>query len=211
MARATGALRVMSRVHGRAVHSRRVRVLGRHLAPLLPERGRVLDVGSGDGRLAALVMEGRPGLRIEGVDVLPRADAVIATRAYDGRGLPFAEGEFDAALLVDVLHHAEDGQALLAEASRVAGGRVVLKDHFRTGLAAGPTLRFMDWVGNRGHGVALPYDYRSPREWSALYERCGLEVERLVERLGLYPLPFGWVFDRGLHFVARLRPRRGSR
>lgn len=204
------ALRALSRVHGTVVHSRRVRVLARHVGGLLPQGARVLDVGSGDGRLAALLMEQREDLAIEGTDVLPRADAAIPTRGFDGRTLPYRDGEFDAAVLVDVVHHALDGERLLAEAARVAPRCLVLKDHFRTGVAAEATLRFMDWVGNRAHGVALPYDYRSPEEWTELFARGGLEVERLEARLGLYPPPWSWVFERRLHFVARLRPHRPS-
>ncbi|RPI58788.1 MAG: methyltransferase domain-containing protein, partial [Lysobacterales bacterium] len=49
---------------------------------------------------------------------------------FDGRTIPFADGEFDVALLCDVLHHApEDAAQLLAEAARVAR-HVLVKDHF---------------------------------------------------------------------------------
>ncbi len=47
---------------------------------------------------------------------------------------------------------------LLAEAKRVSRGGIVIKDHFREGVLADATLRFMDWVGNAQHGVVLPYN-----------------------------------------------------
>lgn len=52
--------------------------------------------------------------------------------------------------------------------ARVARRGVVIKDHLREGPLAGPTLRLMDWVGNRGHDVRLPYNYLSRRKWTAI-------------------------------------------
>jgi SAM-dependent methyltransferase len=186
-----------------------VRVLAEHLAalhPLLEGGARVLDVGSGDGRLASALIELRPDLEVEGCDVLPRPDAVIPTTAFDGVTLPHADDAFDAVMLVDVLHHADDPPALLGEAARVARACVVVKDHNRTGFAGALTLRFMDWVGNKPHGVPLPYNYLSPAEWAAAYRELGLRVDEIRERLGLYPAPFTWIFDRSLHFAARIVP-----
>jgi hypothetical protein len=81
---------------------------------------------------------------------------------------------------------------------------VIIKDHLRDGLAAGPTLRFMDWVGNAAHGVRLPYNYLSHREWKAIWGKLHLGTSAFTKRLALYPRPFSWFFDRGLHFVAIL-------
>jgi hypothetical protein len=67
---------------------------------------------------------------------------------------------------------------------------------------AGPTLRAMDWVGNRGHGVRLPYNYLDRPEWLAAASRAGLKVESWTDRLGLYAAPLSWAFERRLHFVA---------
>lgn len=78
----------------------------------------------------------------------------------------------------------------------------MIKDHLREGPLAGPTLRLMDWVGNRGHDVRLPYNYLSRREWTAIFARLGLAPLRWEQSLGIYPAPFGLVFDRSLHFVA---------
>ena len=53
-------------------------------------------------------------------------------RQFDGRTIPYADEEFDVALLCDVLHHApEDAARLLAEAGRVAR-HVLVKDDFST-------------------------------------------------------------------------------
>ncbi len=204
------AVAAITRAHGSLVHPRRVGVLVQELARLLPSGSKVLDVGSGDGQIAALVLERRPDLRLRGIDVLARPDASIETLLYDGRTIPFPERAFDIVMLVDVLHHAEDCEALLAEAARVASSYILIKDHHRAGFAAEATLRLMDWVGNRGHGVAMRYRYLSEAEWTELFRRLDVRVETIRTRLGLYPPPFSWVFDRSLHFIARLEHRRRS-
>ena len=45
---------ILGRLHGGLVFRRRVRVLGKVLADLLPENGRVLDVGCGRGEFLEL-------------------------------------------------------------------------------------------------------------------------------------------------------------
>jgi len=67
------------------------------------------------------------------------------------------------------------------------------------------TLRFMDWVGNRPHGVVLTYNYQSRRQWAEYFSRCGLAETTWTTRVPLYPLPVSLVAGRGLHFVSLLR------
>ena len=83
---------------------------------------------------------------------------------------------------------------------------VVVKDHLRDPWLARPTLRFMDWVGNRRHGVNVPDDYWPRRRWEEAFARTGLEVD-VFRSLSLFPPPLTWLFDRGLHFAAALRRR----
>ena len=194
---------MLGAIHGKLVFDRRVRRLAAAIAERLPRDARVLDVGCGSGDLALLVMQFRPDVRIEGIDVLVRSDTAIPVHEYDGSHIPFADGAFDAAMVIDVLHHTDHPAAVLAEITRVAP-TVIIKDHFRDGVAAGLTLRFMDWVGNAAHGVRLPYNYLSQREWQGIWSKLQLGVSGFTTRLSLYPRPFTWFFDRGLHFVAIL-------
>jgi hypothetical protein len=80
-----------------------------------------------------------------------------------------------------------------------------LKDHTRDGMLAELTLKFMDWVGNRRHGVELPYNYWSKQEWAEAVRKIDLEIEVWENDLKLFPGPFSLMFDRSLHFFAKLR------
>jgi SAM-dependent methyltransferase len=196
---------LLNRVHGRLIFARRVEALADGLAKALPAGpGRVLDLGCGDGQVAVALMRRRPELAVEGVDVMARPQTHIPVSVYDGRTLPFADGSFDHVTIVDVLHHTDDPAAVLREAARVARRSVVVKDHLREGFAAGPVLRLMDWVGNRGHDVRLPYNYLDCAQWQAAFDAAGLVEAERQTALGLYPAPLSWLFERQLHFVVRL-------
>jgi SAM-dependent methyltransferase len=179
-------------------------VLSTRLASVIPPDARILDVGCGSGALARRLMEERKDVQIRGLDVLRREDAEIPVDLFDGRSLPHPDRSFDGVLFVDVLHHTDDPLSLLREAARVSSRCVIIKDHLLRGLFARVTLRGMDWVGNARHGVALPYNYWRPEQWERAFEEAGLHVEVWEPRLGLYPAPAAWIFERSLHFLARL-------
>jgi SAM-dependent methyltransferase len=191
--------------HGVLVHGRRVRVLAKVLAEQIPQGAAVLDIGCGDGTIAALIVQARPDISMQGVEVLPRADCQIPCSSFDGNTLPFGERSFDVAMLVDVLHHTSDVSVLLREAARLSRQIVLLKDHLSENAFDHATLRFMDWVGNRPHGVTLTYNYQSRAQWDAHFAAAGLRAASLAANIPLYPVPFGALVGRGLHFVATLR------
>jgi SAM-dependent methyltransferase len=93
---------------------------------------RVLDLGCGDGRVAAELV--RAGAQVTGVDpsrvALERARASypeldFAAVSQDG-GLPFADVSFDVVVCLNVLQHVADTQRLLSEARRVLAPRGLL-------------------------------------------------------------------------------------
>jgi SAM-dependent methyltransferase len=186
------------------VFGRRVDVLARHLAAALPERARVLDVGCGDGSVAACVLEHRADLEITGIDILVRPVTRIPVESFDGAKIPFPDDSFDAVMLVDVLHHTDDPRVILDEAARVAH-TIVIKDHLADGFLAVPTLRAMDWFGNASHGVVLPYNYWTRAQWLGAFSELGLTIAAESTSLSLYPMPASLAFDRRLHVLWRLR------
>ena len=199
---------LLGSVHGSLVFDRRTRVLAEHLAGLIPQRAKVLDIGCGDGTIDSLILSRRPDVEIQGVDVFVRPSTKIRVEVFDGKTLPVADKSFDTVVFVDVLHHTDDPLILLREANRVARKSILIKDHTKDGLFAYATLRFMDWVGNAPHGVVLPYNYWTGERWQSAFDHLGLKVERRITKLGLYPFPASAVFERQLHFIASILPSR---
>jgi len=205
-------LKWMTRRHERMVFTRRARRLTELLAELLPaDAATFLDVGCGDGTIARGVQDSRPGLTAQGVDVLARPEVAIPMEVYDGRRLPFEDNSFDVVTVVDVLHHCDDPDAVLADIARVAARAVLVKDHIASGRTSRAILKFMDWVGNRGHGVRLVYNYWTDDHWQAAWQRHGLTVADERRQLKLYPWGCRWLWERGKHFVARLEFTEGPR
>ena len=196
---------LIGRVHGRTISRRRLDRIAAKLGPLLPKTARVLDVGCGDGQLAARILEARPDVQIVGIDVLARPRAFIPVQLFDGQKIPFDDRSFDAVIFVDVLHHTDDPSVLLHEARRVSRNVVLIKDHYSDGASAPLTLRVMDWVGNAPHGIRLPYNYWTRSQWREAWREEHFDVSRVSTELGLYPWPLSMLFDRSLHFVAELK------
>lgn len=204
-------MHVIGSLHKHAIFPRRVERLSHLLADALPPGSSVIDVGCGDGQISQRIAELRPGLHMEGMDVLVRPQTAIPVREYDGTHFPYPDRAVDMVMLVDVLHHTQHPEKILAEAARVARVAVVVKDHTVVGPFARLTLRAMDWVGNAHHGVALPYNYWTKEEWERTFEDLGLEVSRWNAQLDLYAVPLRPVFERSLHFIGVLKIKEESR
>lgn len=141
----------------------------------LARLGDVLDVGSGDGAIAALLAP-----RARSVTCVDRSRRVLAAarrrlagraaahfvRADAGR-LPFPDRRFDQVLLLNVLNYAPDPAPLLAEAARVLrdGGGLVA-----TALAPHDHAETTEPYGHRDRGL-------DPRALRAALEAAGLRVD----------------------------------
>jgi len=149
-------------------------------------------------------MQKRPDIVIKGLDVLLRKKTHIPVEMYEGHDLPYADSSFDTVMFVDVLHHSESIEHLLLEAIRLTRKTIIIKDHLKNGLLAGPTLRLMDNIGNTRFNVELVYNYWPRNKWMRTIAAMGLSICDWQEKLSIYPWPINLLFDRSLHFVAAL-------
>ncbi len=151
------------------------------LAVLQPEGQRILDLGCGDGVVAALLLDRFPAAHLTGVDgsppMLERAGERLA--AYPGRwtlhqstmqaldALDLPAGSFDAAIGVQSIHHltSTEKQALFQAVARLLrpGGLFLLSDRVR--LASADLFPYHKALWNRMQaqhdlpGVPAEYTY----------------------------------------------------
>lgn len=199
-------LALQKKLHQSLVNNRRVEILSRHIAEMIPEKTLLggLDVGCGSGLIARFLQKHKPNLKLSGYDVLIRPGTVIPVKLCSQDRLPCRSRSADFCLLVDVLHHSEDPKQLLRECVRVSKGFIIIKDHLCQNFFDRLMLRFMDWVGNRQYGTDRVDRYFSDKEWEKLFRELNLKPVLTRTLLDLYPPPFGSLFERKLHFMTRL-------
>ncbi len=148
------------------------------LDALLPDKGRVLDVGCGDGAIGSALH----GALVVGFDISARC-AVLANRrgvrasvADAVAGFPFAAGSFDTVYCVDVLHHLGGRwAAVFSEIARVLvpQGRLIIVE---------PDARnpFVRWTQAPESWIRVaPYDNEpaiDPAELLPLLKKLGFET-----------------------------------
>lgn len=177
------------------------------LADLAPFQAgdRLLDVGCGAGGM--MVAAARQGVEAVGLDIALRW-LVIARKHLEGLGLdaclvcadaealPFADGGFTHVAAVDVVEHARDPDALVAECGRqlAVGGRLWISATNRLWLGPHPSVGL--WAAGW-----LPARLRSAR----LTRRRGVDSLRFVHLLSPFRVMRA-CRERGLSILSR-RPR----
>ncbi|HEY8039741.1 MAG TPA: class I SAM-dependent methyltransferase [Polyangiaceae bacterium] len=167
---------------------------------LLTDEGRILDVGCGFGLFAAYFGQTHPRRRIVGVDPDQRRIGIardVAARlglhqhefvVGDVRDAPL-EGTFDAAYVLDVMHHLpQDDQRRVLERLRallVPGGMLLVKD-ITTEPRSG--LLFTEVLDRLMVGWREPLAYRHHREWGEMLTDLGFKV-RMVRVPDVLPYP----------------------
>lgn len=167
---------------------------------LLPDEGRILDVGCGFGLFAAYFGQTERGRRIVGVD--PNARRVELARHVAEevglRGHEFRvgdvrdaalEGTFQGAYVLDVMHHipADEQEAVLAHMRDllVPGGVLLIKD-----ITTEPHygLLFTEALDRLMVGMKEPLAYRHHGAWGEMLTRLGFKV-RIVRVPDVLPYP----------------------
>ena len=185
----------------------------REIAPELPSKVRLIDVGTGLGDIpaAAQAAMARRGVSLETIGVDASESLLRESRkrlqgvvAGDARRLPLADASADVVICSQVLHHFfdDDLRVLLAELDRVSRGWVIVSDLQRSWLAAGGF-----WLASsalRFHEVT-----RVDGMTSVMRGFQSSELESLVRSAtGVTPKVRGGIFWR---LTARWRARAGER
>jgi SAM-dependent methyltransferase len=148
---------------------------------LRTDRPAILDVGGGTGEISSAFVRRGGAARALVVDPDPASIEAARRRGLSGFAGTIeqfeADGRFDLVLMLNLIEHVADPEAVLAKASRLLapGGLVWLQTpNFRA--LDGRLFRHRNWAG-----------YHCPRHW-ALFSETGLR--RLLTRAGLEPLRF---------------------
>ncbi|TMK81974.1 MAG: class I SAM-dependent methyltransferase [Actinobacteria bacterium] len=157
--------------------------VGRRVAPHLRSGERILDFGTGTGRLSRW-LAGRVGVLPTGADLVEygnRRRDVPFIRMDDPFHVPAPDRSFDAVLLLFALHHNpfEAQGKILAEAARLARRRLIVLEDTPMSPVDRVCNVFWDKVLNSRHGVPTPFTFRSVGEWIDVFAEHDLELEHV--------------------------------
>ncbi|HOT91736.1 MAG TPA: class I SAM-dependent methyltransferase [Anaerolineae bacterium] len=177
----------------------------------IPDGGKVLDVGTGTGFVAIEVARllSERGVQVVGLDLSPAMLALAAENAQraglngavtwregNAYAMPFADGEFDAVISNDSLHHWEDPVAIFNEIARVVKPEGAYFVHDSRRLETW-WPRLFAW----GIGLTIPADFRVHYWGSIRSSYTPEELEALVARSRLN----GWRIEAGFMEIAVVR------
>lgn len=133
----------------------------KRITPLLRPGERLLDFGSGYGMITEALTN--QGFEVQPVDCADHHIVGQAPGVMDGRRLPYADRQFHTALLLTVLHHTPDPEAIVTECLRTSDRAIIVEDVYSNPVQQRLTW-FFDSLFNlefRGH----PHTNKARQGW----------------------------------------------
>lgn len=151
---------------------RALRVYG-YFRKFLHKGDLILEIGAGSGDIIHLLKNDH--FEVRGVDIQDLSlFSDIKPIVYDGKTIPFKDKSFDTILLITVLHHTKNPEAILKEARRVAKRVIVVEDIF-TGQLQKYVTFVMDSVTNFEF-IGHPHSNRDDSEWRETFKKMGFTI-----------------------------------
>ncbi|MEI7578457.1 MAG: class I SAM-dependent methyltransferase [bacterium] len=156
-------------------NDKRTALFVKRILPYLPQSGKILDIGSGPGAITLALRN--QGFAVTPVDVAsfhgPRLSEPII---YDGSHLPFADQQFETAMLLMVMHHTPDPEIVFHEAARVAKNLLIIETSFLN-----PFHKFITVLADTLANLQFRANwqsYRSDCEWRKLFQSKNFAVKQ---------------------------------
>ena len=161
-------------------------------SPFIAPADRLIEIGSGPGSVLAVLAE--RGLSATPLDIADSSfnDGFRPT-LYDGKRMPFEDRAFDAALLLTMLHHTPDPDAILREAARIARRLIIVEDVY-----SGPLQRYLTYCADSLINLEVfghPHTNRDDVGWRATFDTHGLKLIHTSQK------PYGGLFRQALYVV----------
>ncbi len=143
-------------------------------APYLPSESRILDIGGGWGFYAEPLA--RRGHQVTVLDVVKPGFQKAPVVVYEGGRMPFADKSFDASLLITVLHHIPNPEAVIREARRVTRKTlIVIEDIYQHSMGRWWTI-LRDMIYNFEF-VGHPCQFKKAAEWIEVFKSEGFSLQ----------------------------------
>lgn len=171
------------RLYFRIIGKPFVRKKIRPILPLLSPDDSILDIGSGNG-LVTYLLRGHH-LNVTALDIHEGSyDASVKPVVYDGENIPFADQSFSVGIILTVLHHIEEPDIVLKEATRVCKRLIIMEDIYHNSIQKRMTF-FLDKMANLFYSPC-PHTNRTDEEWKKTFEAMGLRLVSVSYRYVIF-------------------------
>lgn len=134
----------------------RARDIVKQLLPYLKGRKKIVDIGCGSGWISYYLK--RRGFDVTLCDVNYCNQTQLGMFLYKDKLTNMDDKEFDAALVISVLHHSEKPKRVIEEAKRVAKKVIILEDTYSNFIEK-LLLIFGEWIGEFHLGMSRHYNF----------------------------------------------------
>ncbi|MCC7191783.1 MAG: class I SAM-dependent methyltransferase [Phycisphaeraceae bacterium] len=180
------------------IHRKRAAFFTERLSRYIEPGSSLLDVGAGDGLLAAN-LSSKLNLKARAFDVEARGLGPFPVEVYDGKHIPLADSAVEITICVAVLHHCDDLSQVLREIRRVTRRRFLLVDDrydtFWQRVGVVGFHHYLNWI------ESMPFHksgFASTQGWTQRLADAGFKVVQ-VQPLGK---PIRWFPVSNTLFVA---------
>lgn len=158
------------------IDSRSLEIIG-FCKKFIGQKEEVLDIGSGTGWVAKHLQD-LLDVDVTCVDVVNEHQTGVPFFQYDGKKLPFDDGEYDTALLIYTLHHCSDPLSVLKEAKRVSKSKIIIFEDTYNNCIQKLLAKLFDYYLNKKYnpGVKLPFNFKKEEEWITIFRELNMEI-----------------------------------
>ena len=144
-------------------------------ADFIEKGSKILDLGCGSGIIGKKFQDFFKA-EILGIDVVDKRVEKIPFQIYDGKNIPFPENSFDLVLINYVLHHAENPEALLIEAKRVAKNKIIIFEDLPEGFFSKIYCKLHQLSFDKLFRNPSKTSFRTEENWEKIFKELGLNV-----------------------------------
>lgn len=165
----------------------RAAYVANQLTPYLTNvKGKVIDYGAGEGRVAQILHDNL-ALDIEGADVrnVRGPQITIPLFQFDGSRVPVEDKHYTTGIVSQVLHHDVDNEKILRELDRIVKHKLIIKETIPDGETTEEMLQNMDstfikdYLFNRifrNCDIPAPGTFETPDGWKHRFAKYGWKV-----------------------------------
>ena len=137
---------------------------------------KILDIGLGAGITSKLLIS--QNFNVSGLDVVDISlFSDIKATLYDGIRFPYKDNQFDTGLLLHVLHHCSDQEAVLREAKKCCRRLIIIEDTYRSFYE-----KIITSLNDRlGNFEFFPHPYHSVPKWRQIFRKNNLKIIKKIE------------------------------